>query len=74
MINSMINFRYIFLKLLNSILHGACYTQGKKSKFKFYNLPILARVGVKPYSATSLKASGSPTGLHSFPLVTTNLP
>lgn len=39
-----------------------------------YEQPLLGRACLKPNSTTSLKASGSPAGLHSVPRVTTNFP
>lgn len=39
-----------------------------------YEQPLLGRACLKPNSTTSLKASGSPAGLHSVPCVTTNFP
>lgn len=39
-----------------------------------YEQPLLGRACLKSNSTTSLKASGSPAGLHSVPRVTTNFP
>lgn len=39
-----------------------------------YEQPLLGRACLKPNSTTSLKASGSPAGLHSVPRVTSNFP